>query len=67
MMFKIINCQIAPLHFAVQNENIEIVKLLLENSDIDVNCHENISTKFLFNIILHQNSFIKFYDFNVFL
>ena len=53
MKFQINYFQIAPLHFAIQNENIEIVKLLLENSDIDVNCHESISTKFLFNIILH--------------
>ena len=37
MIFLVINFQKAALHIAIEKENIEIVKILLSNKNIDVN------------------------------
>ena len=37
MRFKIVNIQRTALHFAIEKENVEIVKLLLARPEIDIN------------------------------
>lgn len=41
----------APLHFAVQHRFIDIIKLLLTNKDIDVNC-QTINQQCIYDILL---------------
>ena len=56
VLLKIILNQ-TPLHYAIKKNNIEIIKLLLEHSEIDVNIKSNI-----FQIIfyIHDIWLIKF-------
>ena len=42
-----------PLYLAIKNQNIEIVKLLLANSKIDV----NLSTVFSINVIIKLQNY----------
>lgn len=57
MKFAIIFNEEAPLTIAVANENIEIIKLLLENEKIDVNIRQILKIQFYF--VLKLQMFLK--------
>lgn len=47
-----------PLHLAVKNKSIQIIKLLLQNKNIDVNAMDKI---IIFNYIKLRRSFNDFF------
>lgn len=50
LAFYFITHKLTPLHLAIESQNIEIVKLLLERPDI----HINAKTRVLYNFYLYR-------------
>lgn len=50
-MIFLTNIQKTPLYLAVVNKSIEIVRLLLQNPNIDVNIHKILNVHLFYDII----------------